>query len=78
MKNFTNFFNMSECLKIHVLNITKKRTKKGYKGLEKRIKTDAKKKKKKRRYGHEQYRNILEDEKQRLVEYRNKYYKNVS
>ena len=54
-----------------MLNITKKRTKKGCKGLVKRIKTDAKKKKKKRRYGHEQYRNILADEKQRLIEYRN-------
>ena len=34
-----------------------------------------KKKKKKQQYGHEQYKNLPEDDKQRLVEYRKNYYK---
>ena len=33
------------------------------------------KKKKKRQYGHERYKNLPEDEKQKLVEYSKKYYK---
>ena len=33
------------------------------------------KKKKKREYGHERYKNLAEDEKQKLTEYRKKYYK---
>ena len=34
-----------------------------------------KKKKKKQQYGREQYKNLLKDEKQKLVEYRKKYHK---
>ena len=34
-----------------------------------------KKKKKKRQYGHERYKILSEDPKQKLVEYRKKYYK---
>ena len=33
------------------------------------------KKEKKQQYGHKRYRNLPKDEKQRLVEYRKKYYK---
>ena len=31
-------------------------------------------KKKKRQYGHERYKNLAEDEKQKLAKYRKKYY----
>ena len=34
-----------------------------------------KKKKTKRKYCHERYKNLLKDEKQKLVEYRKKYYR---
>ena len=34
-----------------------------------------KKKKKKQQYGHERYKNLSEDVKQKLVDYRKKYYR---
>ena len=42
----------------------------------KNIKVFAKtKRKKKQEHGHERYKNLSEDENQKLVEYRKKYYK---
>ena len=35
-------------------------------------------KEKKRQYGHERYKNLPQDEKQKLVEYRKKYYKMIT
>ena len=62
-------------LKIHPLNITKI-TKKDYnKDLWKISKFFQKKEKKKKQYGRGQYKNLPEDEKQRLVDYRIKNYK---
>ena len=62
-------------LKIHPLNITKI-TKKDYKkDLWKISKFFQKKEKKKKQYGRWQYKNLPEDEKQRLVDYRIKNYK---
>ena len=42
--------------------------------IERLQKVFPKKKSKKRHYGHERYNNLSEDEKQKLVEYRKKYY----
>ena len=62
-------------LKIHPLNITKI-TKKDYKkDLWKISKFFQKKEKKKKQYRRGQYKNLPEDEKQRLVDYRIKNYK---
>ena len=61
---------------MHQLNITKIITK-GYKrSIVKNIKVlFRERKKKKQQYGCELYENLPEDEKQRKVEYRKKYYK---
>ena len=61
---------------MHQLNITKIITK-GYKrSIVKNIKVlFGERKKKKQQYGCELYENLPEDEKQRKVEYRKKYYK---
>ena len=45
------------------------------KKLTKDIKTFLKKKTKKWQYGHERYKSLSKDEKQKLVEYRKKYYR---
>ena len=59
---------------MHQPNIIEKKTEKILKSLVKGIKNFLKKKNKKREYGHEQDKNISEDEKQKLVEYRKRYY----
>ena len=67
---------MLKCLKIYQLNIIKK-VKKDYKRkLVKDIKVCLKKKKKKKRqYGREGYKNLSHVEKNKLVEYRKKYHR---
>ena len=75
---FINFFynNICKCLKLYQLNIIKKINKNYNKNLMKDIKIFLKKKKKKKQqYGLERYKNLSEDEKQKLVEYRKKYYR---
>ena len=67
-----NFFNINYLYKniqIHHLDITKNINKER---LQKEIMIFLKKKKKRRPYGREQYKNLPEDEKQRLIEYRKK------
>ena len=59
---------------MHQPNIIEKKPEKILKSLVKGIKNFLKKKNKKREYGHEQDKNISEDEKQKLVEYRKRYY----
>ena len=59
---------------MHQPNIIEKKPEKILKSLVKGIKNFVKKKNKKREYGHEQDKNISEDEKQKLVEYRKRYY----
>ena len=63
-------------IKIFEENVIKK-IKKGYiKKLAKDIKIILrKKKKKKQQYGHEGYKNLSEDEKQKLAEHTKKYYR---
>ena len=61
-------------------NLSAKCYEKNKKMLHKKLARDIKsflrkKKKKKRQYGHEHYKNISEDEKHKLVEYRKKYYR---
>ena len=58
---------------MHQPNIIEKKPEKILKSLVKGIKNFLKKKNKKREYGHEQDKNISEDEKQKLVEYRKRY-----
>ena len=62
-------------IKIHPLNIIKIMKKVCKKKLVKDIQIFLKKKKKKQIYGCEQYKNLPEDEKQKLVVYRKKCYK---
>ena len=63
---------MSKTLSANII----KKVKKDYKKkLIKDIKVFLKKKKKKREDGRERYKNLVEDEKQKLVEYRKKYYR---
>ena len=58
---------MKKCLKIHQLSIIKIiKTSEKYPSLSKE------EKEKKQQYGCERYKNILEDEEQKLVEYRKK------
>ena len=59
---------------MHQPNIIEKKPEKILKSLVKGIKNFVKKKNKKREYGHEQDKNISEDEKQKLAEYRKRYY----
>ena len=70
------FSHIQKCLKIHQLNIIKI-TKKDYK---KRFVKDTKvlqkrKKEKKRWHGQQRNKNHPEDDRQRLLKYRKKYYK---
>ena len=70
------FLHISKCLKIHQLNITKIIKKDYKKNLVQNIKFFIKKKQKQQQqqqYGREQYKNLPEDEKQKLVEYRKKH-----
>ena len=65
-----------KCLKLYRLNIIKKIKKERKRKLVKDIKIFLKKKKKKKRqYGLECYKNLSDDEKQKLIEYRKKYYR---
>ena len=61
------FFHIYECLKTYQLNIVKK-IKKDFK--RKPMKDIKIKKEEKQQYGRECYKNLSEDEKQKLVEYR--------
>ena len=54
--------------RVHHLDISKNKTKKGFK----KRSWSFWRRKKRRPYGHEQYKNLPEDEKQRLIEYRKK------
>ena len=61
-------------------NLSAKYYQENKKRLQKKVLKDIKiflkkKKKKKQQYGCERYKNLSEDEKQKLVEYRKKYYR---
>ena len=65
-----------KCLKTYQLNIIKKIKKNCKKKLLKDIKVFVKKrKKKKQQYGCERYKNLSEDKKSKLVEFRKRYKK---
>ena len=77
---FNSFYNfvpyIKKFLKIYHLNIIKKIKKDYKKKLVKDIKIFLKKKKKKKRqYGCERYKSLSEEEKEKLVEYRKKFYR---
>ena len=70
------FLHIEKGLKIHQLNIIKIIKKRLQEKLVKDINVFLrKKKKKKEQYGSERYKTLPEGEKQKLVEYRKKYYK---